>query len=559
MLIFVNSLIVYAADNQTSSKAVNKEKAFSWLYNESKSDNWGSEAHIVSWVILALKNNKNYDYSQALDKLEDMEDDSNWDDDVYETSMAIIALKKTGNNVDNEIEWLNDQQEEVLESGDWLVQFLTNSEDAQCNINYDDDTYEFTINKTKIVDSSESCGVIDNYWVDFEECVKDDNADMYETFDVECLSNSNVKTSILFKNDNTYYITDQNEPLEIENSCFYGNGNDCSCLSTQYASWAFSVVNDPEYRSYTLPYLRSSCNEEILDNIFLYMLTSSNEYYSYLASDDGQLEDGSFSGDEYQTALALIAMKGKSSPEVTKAVNWLAFKQRQDGSWNGNIRTTAAVLYALTADVSVGPTVTNTTGCGDRRFDNATEQCEYASNCNNSSMECNSLCQCVAKSGCTRDEDCVALGSTFVCNNGLCESDRCNCGIGEICINGVCKPEQTQDKCIDDLDCPGDEVCISGVCVLEEGSSWVTWLIVILIVLVGLAGAYFGYKKFFRKQGKVKPSGFKPNNQFAPRDYPQTKQNVPVINNQPVSNSVDKMEEQLDQSLKKARDLLRGK
>lgn len=559
LLIFVNSLIVYAADNQTSAKTVDKEKAFSWLYNESKSENWGGEANIVSWVILALKNNKNYDYSKALDKLEDMEDDSNWDDDVYETSMAVIALKKTGNNVDSEVEWLNDQQEEVLESGNWFVQFLTNSEEAQCKINYDGDSYEFTVNKTEIVDSSESCGVIGENWVDFEECVKDDNADMYETFNVECLSNSNVQTSILFKNDNTYYITDQNQPLEIENSCFYGDGNDCSCISTQYASWAFSVVNDPEYRSYTLPYLRSSCNEEILDNIFLYMLTSSNEYYSYLASDDGQLEDGSFSGDEYQTALALIAMKGKTSPEVTKAINWLAFKQNQDGSWNGNIRTTAAVLYALTADVSVGPTPSNTTGCGDGVVNNGTEQCEYTSQCNNSSMTC-TACQCVAVPSCTRDEEC---NSGYSCQGGKCllvaecklSSD---CNLGEVCVDGKCKVKQT--GCTSDSGCGLDEVCDNGVCVAEEGNGWVTWLIVILIVLVGLAGAYFGYKKFFRKKGGIKPSEFKPNTQFAPRatTYAQTKQSVP-ISSPPVSNNVDRMEEQLDQSLKKARDLLRGK
>lgn len=563
LFVFVNSLIVYAADNETSSsKSVDKEKAYDWLYNESKKENWGGNAEIISWVVLALKNNAKYDYNKALDKLEDIEDDSNWDDDIYATAMAIIALKKTGNNVDNEIEWLYDRQEEVLESGNWYIQFLTEDEEAQCNILYEDEEYkEFTINKTEITDSSESCGVVGESWVDFEECVKDDDADMYETFEIDCLSSEKVETSILFKNSDKYYIVDQSEPLEIENSCFYGNNNDCTCLDTQYGSWAMYVVNDPDYRYYTLPYLRSNCNDNVQGNIFLYMLTSSDEYYNYLVSEDGQMNDGSFDADEYKTALALIAMKGKSSSSgtVSKAVNWLAHKQRADGSWDGSIKTTAAVLYALTADISPTPQ-TNQSTCGDKKLDNLTEQCEFASQCGNSSLVCNSLCKCVPQTGCVRSEECSYLGPNYVCKNGKCEYEgECDCDIDEECNSaGVCVPKA---ECGIDDPCEEGYECENGKCIEKVSNSWVTWLIVFLIVVVGLVGAYFGYKKFFKKKGS-KPAVFKPGAPFTPRSsYTPTKQNVPVTARQPQSYSsgTDKMEEQLDQSLKKARDLLRGK
>ena len=567
LLMFINSLIVFAADNETSTKSVDKEKGYAWLFNESKKVNWGGDAETVSWVVLALKNNRNYDYKKALDKLEGMEDDSNWNDDIYETALATIALKKTGKNVDSELEWLFDRQEEVLESGNWFIQFLTEGEDVSCKVIYEDEEdKEFVINGTEIVDSSESCSVIGENWVDFEECVKDDDADMYEKFETECLSGSNVKTSILFKNNANYYIVDQDEPLEIENSCFYGNSNDCSCISTQYASWAMSVVNDQDYRAYTLPYLRSNCNENVLDNIFLYMLTSSEEYYNYLISDEGQLEDGSFDGDEYKTALALIAMKGKTSSDVTKAVSWLGYKQRQDGSWDGSVKITATVLYALTADVIPITTTNNSTsGCGDLILNNATEQCEYTSDCDEG-MTC-SACKCVAITGCVRDEECTIPG--YTCQAGKCLPEgECaissDCDPGEICVNSECDVEQVQNECVVDEDCIVDgEVCESGICV-EQGSSWITWLIVFLIVIVALIGAYFGYKKFFRRKGSPKGTGFKPNNgPFTPRsEYSPTRQNVPVNVRQssPINDGgQDKIEEQLDQSLKKARELLRGK
>jgi len=546
--------------NETSDD-FSLNKGFEWLHNEMIATNWGSDIDTLSWSILALKNG-GYDIRPGVQKLNQLKDYSdNWNSDAYDTAMAVLALYKSGENVDAEIEWLEINQEQVLTSGDWLIQFLVdNDEEVTCKIYYENQQERtFTINETKIVSPSD-CNVGEN-WVNFEACIKGGSAEEYERFSVNCRDTS-VETSLLFKSGQDYYIVDQNEPLEIENACFHGSSNSCRCTVTQYASWVLESVGK---HPYTFPYLRSNCNSEVIDNIFLYMLTGNNVYSSFLA-DEKSSGDGSWEGREETTALAILALE-ESNVEISDSIDWLKFQQkRSDGSWDGDVKTTAMVLYALTDEVYTPVVPTNiTSSCGNAVI-NSGEQCEFTSDCTGTDEICTN-CQCLSSPECEYDYEC---SPEEICELGICVSDGgcsfdSDCGDGYVCESNECKWRGTITAgCTYDIDCAEGEVCESGECV-SKGGSWVTWLIVILVVILGGAGGYLGYRQFFSKRKPKVPMGGRPlpSRNSALSSYPSTAQRVPTRTSMPTQNAGDakgdRLERELDQSLKKAKDLLRKK
>jgi len=566
------SFNVCAAENETNGD-FDINLGFEWLYNEMRSSGWGSSVDSLSWSILALRN-KGYDVSPGVQRLKQLENsNNNWGNDVYETSLSTLALYKTGNDVDDEIIWILDRQKEALRSGEWLIQFLYDGE-SECRIRYDDEDFDFSINGTEIIYPSD-CAIGD-YWVDFEDCIKEDDADMEETFSVSCLDN--VDVSLLFRANDEYYIVDQTRPLKIENACFYGEYSGCRCSVTQYASWVLQQVGE---RALTTPYLRSNCNDKILDYSFLYMLTSSRIYSDYLLEE--RAVDGGWENDFESTAMAIIALRDSAST-VAPSINWLEHYQDSDGSWDGDIRTTAKVLYSMTVEPTVPVVIINNTNnqtgpnCGNEVVDSG-EECEYDADCLGN-LVCES-CLCVNLAGCEIDDDCN--GANEECVLGECvrksectTSSDCVTKYGSdyYCDAGNCKKAGSiDDECTIDSDCEaiygsGWKCDDSGNCV-EKGSSWVTWLIVSLIIILGLVGAYFGYKQFFKGKGGFKLGGGKgytpknlPSSGARPASaYPQARKPITAV--RPSSQTIpvrdtkdDRVERQLDQSLRKARELL---
>ncbi len=557
--LFIVQFSVYA-DNETTED-FDLAKGFEWLHDEMVSTNWGNEIDTLSWSILALRNG-GYDVSPGIQRLNQLKDYSdNWNDDAYDTSMAVLAMYKSGENVDNEIEWLEINQKQVLAGGEWLIQFLVEGdEEATCKIYYEDQLERtFTINDTEIISPSD-CNEGD-HWVDFEACIKGGTAEEYEEFSVNC-RNSNIGASLLYHSGSDYYIVDQEEPLEIENACFHGRTNNCRCTVTQYASWVLEEVGT---HPYTFPYLRSNCNEEIIDNVFLYMLTGNSIYSSFLEEEKSP-GDGSWEGREETTAMAVMALE-ESSVLISDSVEWLKFQQRKsDGSWDGDVKTTAMVLYALTDDVYTTPVPTNTSSCGNAVIDSG-EECEFTSDCNESSAICTG-CQCVVDPECEYDYECEP---GEVCELGICvQESGCtldsDCGDGYVCESGECKwrGDSVTDGCTYDFDCSEGYICEDGECV-EEGSGWVTWLIVALVVILGGIGGYLGYKQYFSKRKPKSPARGRPlpTRKSPLGGYPSTSQRVPARAAAPRTPAKDakgdRLERELDQSLKKAKDLLRRK
>jgi len=531
---------VYSANSTgenftVESQNVDLRAAYDWLYEQMNSSDWDRSSSEVALALLALRG-KGYKLEDGIDKLRDLESDDNWGD-VRSSALATLALYEHGKDVDDEIEWLISQQELARDDGLWYIQLSTNYA-GTCNLRYDGETYTFQVNGSNNEISSDFCGV--SNWIDFEDCVKGGSAGINESIDVNCVIG--VNPSIIYNLDNGYYIVDQGDPLNIENGCFEDAGS-CNCLVSGYVGW---VLEEVESESLIIPYMKSSCGDDPTGNAFLYILTGEEIYKEWLF--DKQFEDGSWDGNLRSTYLSLLALKkhGRlSGSDISSAENWVKFFQDEDGSWNGNIEDTSFILYALYGSSYV-PSSGGSGGsvCGDYLVEDL-EECEYQSDCNVTEGYSCVACQCVLSNATLPQSQC----GDRICTPGLETCSNCALDCGE-CSDGA-------------TTCPAGEEFdpVTGTC--KKSTSWLKWLFMGLAVLLGVAIIYFVYLKFIRnrtkKGGDKGPYGF--GSQRPP--YRMSKQNIPT-GNRPVQQPGQfserrdsKMEKELDESLKKARELLK--
>jgi Cys-rich repeat protein len=579
IVLFLISLSNVNAQTNTSFDA---SKGFEWLYSKMEKNDWNYPVDALAFSILALRN-EGYNISRGVEKLKAKERNNNWGG-VSSSALATLALYKVMENVSDEVEWLLDQQVTALKDGNWLIQFLVTDTEGQCKVSYGGDTFEFIINGTSV--QSEDCYLSDSRWVDFEECIKQGEADLTESMDILCFLGG-VRPSILFRTyNNEYYIVDESAPFVIENGCF-GTGFECSCVDSGFASLALNLMDE---HPFTGPYLRSQCRGSPVELAFLYLV--SGEGIEELVN--MQNDDGSFEGDEFKTAIAYLALKRGSGAAASQAYDWLKFKQRSDGSWRGDVLTTAVVLFSAFSQ-ELPPAPVPVPPPEEEVECEVDDDCGIGEECRNNVCVPPSQIHCGAVDECVVDSDCSVYGRGYVCTTeckceqrelepGKCYSDS-DCGLDEMCDlsvsdtgPGICVTREEEVECRKDSDCPSGEVCnvAYGLCVSEEGeggggpsteekkSALLTWLIVILVVIVGLVGGYIVYNKFFKGKFGKKPEQFRPPTMPSRPSYPVTRQKVPVrrpvMTSRPARSSVEtELEKQLDESLRKARELLKKK
>jgi len=615
----------------------NKSLSYDWLYKHMDNVNWSKKVDEVSLSVLALSA-EDYDVSAGVNKLIKMRSsDFSWSRNLEDTAWATFTLYQMGRSVENETNWLINKEELAQLNGEWLIQIL--AEDyGECNVYYGDNYANFIVNETTILSGCD----VNNPWINIEDCVKHGVVSKYELFEIDC-DHSSYEPSLLFNRGTEYFLLSSGDQLELQNACYRNHGA-CDCSTTGYVSWILKELKKKD-KIHTNLFLEINCNSEIMENAFLYMLTEEDIYAEKLRQQQSYRKwDNTFT-----TAFVVMALKenANSKAAVSNATEWLKSHQRVDGSWEGSIKDTAMVLYALYGsgsnvhdedivcgdnDCDPGEAITcpqdcdNVNNCDDNGIvdeavgeqcdasyysngslksgndsnclsnekcvdcvcqrkqvvtgcdKDAGDECETSSNCNIGEICDTDTCTCIqgAEDECTSDDDCN-IGETCDTVTNTCEEEQgcefnSDCDIDEECVDGECQTIYDTEICDNEIDDDNDDYidCEDSDCKDEDNckkSSSLIWIIAILVILIIGALGYFMYTKYFKRKGGEKPSFDRYVQQRElqkPIQLSKSKKSVqPPMVRRPVnitpSRKDMKLEQDLDESLRKARELLRKK
>ncbi len=567
IFVFCLAFVLLGSPNLVSAE-FNLSQGTDWLYDQMDVANWNKPVDEVALSVLALRN-FGYDVSNGVDQLNSEQlGDNSWGN-AYYTALATLALHKSGENVSEEVRWLLDNRERAMQNGQWLIQLMTEGY-GTCGITYNENPFYFVVNNTIIEESPSGLCTGEN-WIDFETCVKGGLADVTETLSIDCVGLS-VTPSLIFKSyDNSYYLVDEVMPLDLENGCFYGGAYSCDCAYTGYASF---VLNELAESYATVPYLATTCTGDALGNSFLLSLTNDGKYSTWLR--DNQL-GGNWENNKYTTAFATYVLRNSAQggESVTTATDWIELHQLPEGSWDGSIKTTAMVIWGVFS-TELSPISSSTTECnnGVIEYD---ESCENGIPCTGN-LVCQN-CTCVTPQTCTEINECMSgtdCAEGYDCSFASCTCEplllECTsdlqCELGFYCneITNTCERSESPG-CSSDSDCDDGYHCNlqTGNCeVDEESSNWIAWLISIIVILAGLAAGYYYYMKYKKKPMAKTPSfsgGLPTQGQPKKPNYPVARQAIsrPTSKKYAPSRKDHKLESELDESIKKAKDLLKGK
>ena len=573
-IILLFCLIFFGLPSLVSAE-LNVTSATDWLFSEMDEVEWNKDTDEVALSVLALRN-FGYDVSEGIEKLKSTRNVDNWEGNVYYTSLASLALSKFGENVSDEIDWLLVNRYPAMQDGDWLIQvrFTGGTQQSTCSVDYEGTSTIFELNGTEIVGGP---GCIGEHWINFESCVKGSAADVYESFSIDCVGAS-FSPSLLFKKYiGDYYLTNSGSNLlELENGCFSAGGA-CSCAYTGYASF---VLNELGENAATLPFLDSSCSDDALGNSFLLLMTSGSEYSDWLT--ENQL-GSNWDNSEYTTALSIHALRSSnlgSSQLVSDSKDWLGLHQLSGGSWDDSVKTTSMVLWGAFSDKVPVPIPVE--GSCNNGILEGNETCEIGVSCTGDltciDCQCVTVQTCNETDECRSDVDCTQTGYTCNPNSCSCEiiSFECTsdnqCDSGEYCdlATHTCQITPVAPSgCNLDSDCDDGEFCniTSGHCTLSEGGlGWLAWFIAIIVIAGGSFAGYWAYKnkKFnlFKPKGPQPSSGFPaPKRELPKPSYPVARQAItrPNVRKYIPNRKDSRLEKELDDSIKKAKDLLKEK
>lgn len=433
---------------------------------------------------------------------------------VKDTALAVLALDHAGENTATSEEWLIKQNKTATDVLWYLEQ--DSSEATQCKISYSGNDYIVNIAENKKIDSSAGPCLnlaISNFWLRV-------SSDCYDTeFQISC-DKSFISTLIYGQHSSSegatvfYPLSDTASAsasgtieLKIKSKCF--GDNTCNYEGSAWATLAL-LQTGHNIENY-LPYLIAAAdsNERYLPNAFIYAITEDTGYGNLLVQEqkfNNWEADATAYNSVYDTSLALLALSSSSNEQVTKAKDWLLFKQGASGCWentDSEIRDTSIALWALEGRGYSSPTSPSVTYCSDANyFCIPTSKCpvnEVLDNyfcggtagdvcCQNEHLE---LCSAMLGEVCGSDETCNGVEENSLdgaCCLGTCEiqtpSADCD-AMGYMCEVGEC-PSGKEEI---DYDCDSGEVCCRTTTTPEGGSLWWLWVLIILILIVlGLLG-----------------------------------------------------------------------
>ena len=596
ILIFIFAIFftgkTYADENFSISSGLG------WL--EDNVDWQNDDVEDVSLAVLALISNGR-SANEGLAALRDRQSsDFSWNNDVKDTALATLALSENGQNVADEIEWLEDARQGKFTGGTWFVQIKSEA-NGTCSVAFDNLSLDVKVEGDEVI-----CRNRRDFWID-TNCF----GNRFSEFEFECSDLGSPLISLIFQSSQGIFLLDDNEgsfraSIDLQNSCFGSRGGvrTCNYEPSSYASWVLNENNkDPKTKNYLRLDSRDRTRLRILDNSFLLLITEDKKYADFLAENQNNVS-GSFDNDVFATALAVLALRtsGNSGVDIEKAVTWLERKQSSDGSWEKNIQSTAMTLFAVfsTRGPLIGTCNNNNICDPGENSGSCPSDCASSSICT-SDFDCpqgficnNSTGQCV-ESGCTSDSDCdfdevcdlltnTCVSDTntgVICNNnGICDSNEnsIDCSSDCFCGDNVCSSDEDDVICADDCKVEasvcGDSVCSSDEdptscpqdCTVQPSKGFPKWIITLIIILVLVVGVFFGARKFRGRKRKGKRPSFdeflkerQKTESATARPTTPTIRSMPPVPRPKTTSRESLLEKQLDESIRKAKELLKKK
>jgi len=424
---------------------------------------------------------------------------------IRDTALAIIALNSLGENTDAYEKWLLTQNKTSQD----LVWFLEQDSDgaSSCTISYDSNDYKINVGSDKKIDAPAGpCLNLaqSNFWLQVSSNCYD------KQFKVSCDKSFIATLLYMQRNSPTLFVLSDtpSKPafgeiyLQIKAQCF-GIGSSCDYEGSAWATLAL-LKTGHDVQNF-IPYILASAdsNKQYLPNAFVYMATSYEDYASKLIQQQQTgnywLADSSAYDKFYDTAIAIIALRTSSAPQVTNAKNWLLFQEPSTGCWANSIRDTAAILWALTTRTpgilnNVTPSTSYCTQAGKYCIPNS--ECPSDQLLPNFYCAVGSICcqnenlkNCVDYGGkvCASGQECAGLARKALDNTACCLTDCQDIITTTECENQgpqySCKSScsSTEDKT--DYACGSSDYCCKTKPVQPASKLWL-WILIGIIVLV---------------------------------------------------------------------------
>ncbi len=597
LLVFLLPFI--AAAEETEQQSINR--AYQCLQSEinNKTANSLSFQEAVLGV-LALGDNE-----KAEQKIEAEKNTNCWPKSsctLKDTAQGLLAYKTLGKETKPMEDYLISKNGSATGLQWFLVIDTANHQQTTCTLTYNGFQSDISIGEDmKISGDPGSClSVVESgYWLEIAPACLDNK------YSISCTEDF-ITTLLYQKADaDTVYVSSETHSApssgttdeQIKSKCFK-LGSECDYEGSLWSALVLRHLGK-DVSAYT-PYLVAAApdNENVFPSAFLYKLTGGDEYYSVLVQEQRSKQYWQTPGTKYNkfydTALALLALQGKTVPEVDNAKSYLRQIQTPKGCWNSdNIRDTAFILYAGWPGTVVGgddDPLNNTPG------PNPFSCASFQGFCESSALECVTAGGNVIEEGdCTGlmyccsvpvpEATCSQKGGVLCPSGETCQGTTADSSDIGLCCLGTCQAAPTtqqnaceqiggacQPSCDVDTETEDSTSCstLGSVCCLpkESGSgSSMLWIILLIILIVIAVLAIIFRKKLqlwfykLRYRGSVSSSPmmvgrppFPPRPPSAPMNYnrpmpagaPQQAQRPAA----PVSRDKD-----MEETLKKLRDM----
>lgn len=604
MLPIIVFLILFSisALAQQETKEFNSFKAYQWLAGQPNSD-----VSAASWSVLAFnRGNRFSDAEEAITWILTQKNAENCFPlqacRTKDTSLALISMNLL-NKADAQLvsDWLKGSLSSSTEAGNWLLEVATDAT-GTCKLSYES---RGQVREEQVqVDKGKFPGCGNSNFYDLNTCLPNNalrnNPTLDLTVDCSGLTGQPI-ISLLYKAGNTFYIvssTVSNSALvKVNNGCF-GRVRNVACdkESTFYANWALkNSKSDVD----TSMYLRAKYDKmSVEDNALMYLASKDPTLAAQIKS--LQQPDGSWARSVQSTALALIVLNDDPlsyENEITKAKEWFATRQREDGSINSNAADTALALYSLGISGGTGldsgtcsdglknqdergidcggVCQTQSDCCDNSELDDTEEGTDCGGPCENTcsaeELVCDNDGTCNSASGESESNcpsDCKPLSTECVPNDN-CEitygENAENCPQDCSCGDGECDETESESSCSQDcgaaevVQTNDDEEPIAKPA-KKKSSSTGTFILILLLLGVLGAGGYFAYKrgliKFPSGASKQEPASAKPDYRpFSSRLQP--KPAAPARQQPSARPTMSKADAELEKSLEEAKKLLK--